>query len=206
MRAKMMMIVGFCCYLRRREILEMDVCVFAVTPDAFEVTVCGSKNDQMYEGRQSFIGRSAEMPHEIEEVCGEYLRLLGDRRSCACTKVAARWNRCAACGPLFPRLGGQHSQLTREPLASKDSVTSEMRSMLQQLPAAAYGGDLSRFSAISLRKGGNSTAAANGVREHVRMVVGRWRGPSAMRASYTKVSRAELTAATPAMFQSGERR
>ena len=85
LRAKMMMIVGFCCYLRRREILELDVCVFAVAPDAFEVTVCGSKNDQLYEGRQSFIGRGAEMPHEIEDVCGGYMRLLGDRRSCACT-------------------------------------------------------------------------------------------------------------------------
>jgi hypothetical protein len=77
--------------------------------------------------------------------------------------------------------------------------------MLAQLPAAAYGGDLRRFSAISLRKGGNSAAAANGVLEHVRMAVGIWRGPTAMRASYTHVSRAELTAATPAIF-AGERR
>ena len=146
------------------------------------------------------------MPPEIEEVCSAYLELLGDRGSCACTKAAARWERCAACGPLFPRIAGRHSHLSMQPLSSKGAVTAEMRTMLALLPPQAYGGSLARFSTISLRKGGNSAAAANGVLEHVRMTVGRWRGVAAMRGSYTKVSRAVLTAATPAMFQACERR
>ena len=205
-RAKMMLVVGFCCYLRRREILELDFCTFRVAPNAFEVTVCGTKNDQLFEGRQSFIGRGRDTPPEIEEVCLAYLRLLGERGSCACTKATARWNRCAVCGPLFPRIVGQQSQLSTQPLSSKGAVTAEMRTMLSQLPPAAYGGNLALLSTISLRKGGNSAAAANGVQEHVRMTVGRWRGPAAMRGSYTQVTRAELTAATPAMFLAGERR
>ena len=141
-------------------------------------------------------------------VCREarFLRLLGERGSCACTKATARWNRCAVCGPLFPRIVGQQSQLSTQPLSSKGAVTAEMRTMLSQLPPAAYGGNLALLSTISLRKGGNSAAAANGVQEHVRMTVGRWRGPAAMRGSYTQVTRAELTAATPAMFLAGERR
>jgi hypothetical protein len=205
LRAQMMLVVGFCCYLRRREILELDFCTFAVTADAFEVTVCGTKNDQLYEGRQSFVGRGPGLPEEVEAVCMGYLQLLGQRRSQGCTKAQARWLRCEACGPLFPRIGGARSTFTCQPIASKDTVTAELRTMLAQLSPAAYGGNLKRFSAISLRKGGNSAAAANGVLEHVRMAVGRWRGPAAMRGSYTQVSRAELTAATPAIF-AGERR
>ena len=205
LRAKCMMALGFLAYLRRREIVELDVCDIDVAADgvAFDITVRQSKNDQYAEGRVTHVGRHG-LPDCIASAIEGWLQVVGGRRDrVRCTKRLRPWERCLACGPLFMRLGGVHGAGGVRPAAScqpcaKGSVSDELRSLLKAVPS--FTGDLSRYSAISLRKGGSSAAAAVGVAEHIRQCVGRWRGPAAMRRSYTLVTRLELAGATSALF------
>ena len=204
-KALLILVLGFLAYLRRREIVELDVCDIDVAADgvAFDITVRQSKNDQYAEGRVTHVGRHG-LPDCIASAIEGWLQVVGGRRDrVRCTKRLRPWERCLACGPLFMRLGGVHGAGGVRPAAScqpcaKGSVSDELRSLLKAVPS--FTGDLSRYSAISLRKGGSSAAAAVGVAEHIRQCVGRWRGPAAMRRSYTLVTRLELAGATSALF------
>eukprot|EP01050_Picozoa_sp_SAG11_P008757 SAG11_NODE_787_length_7169_cov_4.571146_1_plen_150_part_00 len=138
------------------------------------------------------------LPTAVLAAVEGWLAVVGRRRDVhRCTKGDRPWQRCMVCGPLFPRLGGFPAGVSRTPCA-KGMVTAELRAMLALVPSVA--GELSRYSAISLRKGGSSAAAAAGIADHVRQRVGRWRGAAAMQRSYTLVSREELAGATAALF------
>jgi hypothetical protein len=92
--------------------------------------------------------------------------------------------------------------VTKKPMG-KQRVTEELRELLREckrrgsLPADF---DVSRVSAISLRRGGNSAAVAAGISGIIRASHGRWASDAVPNQNYTFLHRTEMVQLATALY------
>ena len=90
-----------------------------------------------------------------------------------CTKRSKRNQECKVCGPLFPYINGNGVQPR---CMGETMLRRRFKAAYQRLADEGVidGEDVKRFSISSLRRGGNSSAAAEGARQAIREKHGRW--------------------------------
>jgi integrase len=206
LRAVAMVCIGFGGFLRRSEIHELDVCDITRQPDATIVNIKKAKMDQVGRGRSTIIGASVGGAAAAEQSIWSWVEHAKLVRSASCTKKNHPQERCKACGPLFPRLrGGKHrarSAITKQNMG-KARITEELRELFREckrkgrIPQAF---DESRVSAISLRRGGNSAAAAAGIAGIIRASHGRWKSEAVPNNNYTFLHRTEMVQLATAIY------
>lgn len=181
-RARTAALIGFVAYLRRSEILRLDVCDVRRVRMGFEIHIKRAKNDTEGRGATTLIGGHSGDEAGLIDLIDDYIEFADIGVSRRCTKTANCKVRCTACGFFFPQLGGFPARPVRTAphrVATSDFVTKDLRTMLWQLQRDAHpavkGLEVKEASAISLRRGGNSAAAAEGISSTFRRVHGRWR-------------------------------
>ena len=98
----------------------------------------------------------------------------GAWRSPGCTRLRFKARQCAYCPYVFPRISVRGVE---KMVASSDRLLRmRMKAAMFRLVQTGLLNeeDVARFSMISFRRGGNSVAAAMGVRARVRSDHGRW--------------------------------
>lgn len=202
LRAKAMVVLGFMAYLRKSEVDGLDRCDVTREADCTKVRVCRAKNDPVGRGRVTVVGAACGDSRAMEQTLWDWVDAADLRESRSCSKATDPRARCLACGPLFPRIGG-HGKVSRSPIG-KGTLTAELRGLYAQcqrvgtLPTSI---DLTKLSAISLRRGGNSAAVAAGVSSLIRAAHGRWRAVETPDQSYTFVHQAEMVSLATSMLQ-----
>ena len=128
------------------------------------VHVAYRKNDSVRKGHLPGIGRSRDPELDLVWQLRVWLRQMQLEPRAGCTKRALSAARCPVCPPLFPcttRAPGYLTISADRPM-SPQQVGQAIRSSV-----ASAGCDPQRFSGISARKGGLSTAISAGVDEVV---------------------------------------
>jgi hypothetical protein len=203
-RGVAMACVGFLGFVRKGELDGFDACDVSRQHDGSTLVVKSAKNDQVGRGRSTVIGAGVGDAADAEQSLWTWMEAAGLRTSSAgCTK--ARWpsERCLSCGPLFPQLAGSDVRATKKPWG-KSRVTEELRGLLGEcvrlgwLPASF---DVKRISGISLRRGGNSAAAAAGVSNLMRAAQGRWLCTETPDQRYTMLHRTEHVELATTIFE-----
>ena len=204
-RAKAMVFTGFMAWLRKSEVTGLDVCSIVKEVDCSVVTIAKAKNDSQGRGRASIFGARCGDAADLEAAVWDFITAAALSVSSRCTRKSDPRSRCTACGPLFPRLGGSQVQATKAPMG-KNTLTAELRSLYQAcidqnlLPATIIP---KRFSAIALRRGANSAAAAAGIGNLMRASAGRWKAVETPDQSYTFLHRSEHIDMATRMFEHG---
>ena len=122
------------------------------------------KNDSERKGHHPALGRSRGCDTDIVRQLRAWMRLAGLSTATACRKRASPAARCPVCPPLFPltaRSRGGATVATDRP-CSRQQASDMIRWAVEQA-----GGGSGRFSGISARKGGISTAIAAKVDETI---------------------------------------
>ena len=201
-RAKAMVCLGFMAYLRKSEVGALDRCDVWRAVECTKVRVCKAKNDPVGRGRVTIVGAACGDSREVESTIWRWIELAGLSVSSQCSKSLDPRGRCAACGPLFPRLAGRNVHASRSAIG-KSTLTTELRGLFssaQRSGLLAASIDPRRFSAIALRRGGNSAAAAAGVSSLLRAAHGRWRAVETPDQSYTFMHQAKMVALATTML------
>ena len=116
-----------------------------------------------------------------------YTRLVDD---VMCTKKQHRAAHCLHCPELFPVVGvGKVNKAVRV-----DEVTDVVKRWAMRI-----GRDKSRYSAVSLRRGSTSIAAAKGVTKEIRREHGGWKSKRMLRV-YTELSTSNEKAVSKAIL------
>jgi hypothetical protein len=126
------------------------------------IFVAYRKNDSERRGHIPGIGRSRDPALDVVAQLRIWMNERGLRVQPGCTKRLRPAARCPTCWPLFSRTStatGSRVIATDRPLSTQMAGDAIRRS------AGAAGCDTSRFSGISARKGGLSTAIEAGVEE-----------------------------------------
>ena len=201
-RAKAMVCLGFMAYLRKSEVGALDRCDVWREPECTKVRVCKAKNDPVGRGRITIIGAACGDSREVESTIWQWVDISGLHVSPRCSKSRDPRSRCVACGPLFPRLAGKNVHVSHSPVG-KSTLTAELRGLFMSAQRAgllAASIEPRRFSAISLRRGGNSAAAAAGVSSLLRAAHGRWRAVETPDQSYTFMHQEKMVALATTML------
>ena len=122
------------------------------------------KNYTVRKGHYPALGHSRGRETDIVRQLRVWMRVAGIAVSPACCKRASPAARCTVCPPLFPltkRVSGGSTVATNRP-CSRQQSSDMIRWAVEQA-----GGSSDRFSGISARKGGISTAIAAGVDETI---------------------------------------
>lgn len=172
-----MVVLGWSCFLRCGEIPELQICDLTWVKGRLEVCVRKAKADQLG------MTATTEMEYAAEgsELCllkffEQYLKEVmgGARRRVGCTKTAFKGYECSVCPYVFPnilRTGVQEMDKT-DPRTLRRRLKAAL-GRLEELGLLSPG-MVELMSGGSLRKGGNSTSAAYGVRDVLREKHGRW--------------------------------
>ena len=202
-RAVAMVVIGFMAYLRKSEVGELDVCDVTREADCTKVRVCKAKNDPVGRGRVTIVGAACGDSREMEQTLWTWMDAAELTRSARCSKSADPRRRCMACGPLFPRLGGAVVKASSTPMG-KSALTEELRGLYRackRVGSVPQDLEVRRYSAIALRRGGNSAAAAAGVSGILRASHGRWRSEVTPDQSYTFIHKAEMIGLATTMLK-----
>jgi integrase len=201
LRAVAMVCIGFGGFLRRSEIHELDICDIHRDKDATIVSVKRAKMDQVGRGRSTIIGAAVGDAADAEQSIWSWVSHADLQVSPRCTKRDQPQERCTQCGPLFPRLTPTG---TTKKNMGKARITEELRELLREckrvgrLPSDF---NENRVSAISLRRGGNSAAAAAGIAGIVRASHGRWKSEAVPNNNYTFMHRTEMVQLATALYK-----
>ena len=173
-RARLLTALATIACLRVNEAARLQVCdlwfdyLASYGVPGFEGTcsvhVDRRKNDTVRKGHYPALGRSRQPDTDIVRQLQVWMRLAGLAVSPTCRKRASPAARCLSCPPLFPltkRAPGGHTVATDRP-CSRQQSSDMIRWAVEQA-----GGRSDRFSGISARKGGISTAIAAGVDETI---------------------------------------
>ena len=201
-RAKAMVCIGFMAYLRKSEVDGLDRCDVWREPVCTKVRVCKAKNDPVGRGRVSIIGAACGDAQSVETTIWDWIEVSGLRVSGQCSKATDPRTRCVACGPLFPRLAAREVRVSRSAIG-KGTLTAELRGLFaagQREGLIDASIDPKRLSAIALRRGGNSAAAAAGVSSILRAAHGRWRSEETPDQSYTFLHQSEMVGLATTML------
>ena len=173
-RDRLMVALATICCLRVSELLALQVCDLWFDFHAgygipgflgtLAVHIARRKNDCERKGHHPAVGRALEPDLDLVHQLNVWLRNHGLRVSTLCQKSAYPAFPCPHCPPLFSRLGnGPACRPTPTPVP----LSPQMFGDALRRVVAACGADLQRFSGISARKGGLSTAIAAGVSEDI---------------------------------------
>jgi hypothetical protein len=126
------------------------------------IHIVNRKNDTQRKGHHPAVGQSKDPSLDIVHQLGRWLSVTGMCVHPSCTKRPNPAARCLFCPPLFPRTmkgRGNVTYATMEP-CSPQMISDAIKRMAKQA-----GADPSRYSGVSARKGGLSTAVQAGVEE-----------------------------------------
>ena len=203
-RALAMVVLGFMAFLRKGEVGRLDRCDVSRTKNATLVRVSRAKNDAVGRGRQTVVGAAMGDARHLEASIWHWIRAAGLEVATACTKTADPRARCLECGPLFPRLGGSSPvRVSKKPMG-KGVLTEELRELFRECRRRSWlpsNFDEKRFSAIALRRGGNTAACAAGISAVMRAAHGRWKAVETPDQSYTFLHREDMVAMATTMLQ-----
>ena len=164
-RARLLTVVATLACLRVNEVARLQVCdlwfdyLTSYGVPGFEGTcsvhINRRKNDTQRKGHYPALGRSQDPELDVVAQLRRWLELAGLAVHPRCAKRARPAAACELCPPLFPLTHcakGGITAATRRP-CSRQQASDWIRWAVKQA-----GGDSSRFSGISARKGGISTA------------------------------------------------
>ena len=173
-RARLLTALATLACLRVNEVARLQVCdlwfdyLTAYGVPGFNGTcsvhIDRRKNDTVRKGHYPALGRSLRRDTDIVRQLRVWMHMAGLSVSPACRKRASPAARCLLCPPLFPttrRTRGGLTVATDQP-CSRQQVSDMIRQAVEQA-----GGGSGRFSGISARKGGISTAIAAKVDETI---------------------------------------
>ena len=199
--SKAMVIVGWWAFLRVSELIGsgstkdgqlkegptgLDVCDVVFVEDRVDLTVRMAKNDQTGEGHVTSVSKSEEGEHCAISRLQTWMHMAGMKKQPGCTKgrkgcdVCKRRAcvcDCSACGKLF-------LNATRGKLKGKQVSRSKLASTLKGLyTRLEETGDVPEgtselVSGISIRAGGVTEAAAQGIERELLADHGRWKSVS----------------------------
>ena len=182
-----MVVLGWSAFLRCSEVLELQLCDLLWVKQRLEVCVRKAKADQLgftatTELEYALDGDSACLVSFLDGYIDTVLG--GAARGKGCTKGTHQGYECPVCPWLFPAIlkDGVHMRQT-----SDTNFRRRLKAAFVRLAEAGHisESDVQSMSAISLRKGGNSTAAAAGTRDVLREKHGRWGQTARKRAAGT---------------------
>ena len=173
-RDRLMVALATICCLRVAELIALQVCDLWFDFHAGHgipgfrgtaaVHVARRKNDSERKGHHPAIGRSRDPALDLVHQLRLWLHTYGVRASPLCQKQAHPAARCPHCPPLFSRF--KNGPACRA-IPSLDPLSSQMFADALRRVLGACGADVTRFSGISARKGGLTTAIAAGVTEEI---------------------------------------
>lgn len=170
--------VAWAVFLRRQEIVNLRLCDLTWEADKLRVWVQNTKNDKQGEGRESLVHaeeKTSDCRGLMEEIKNGLLAVHGTlARSAKCTKESAPTRRCQHCRPVFPSINANKRNAYPIPHSSLPKLIKKGYQWLEQRGAVTKGKH-KKISTSSLRRGGNTMAAAEGIRQTVRAKHGRWR-------------------------------
>ena len=195
------------CALRPGEVTELQTCdvwydfdCAVVSGTLYQGTAALNvrfrKNDQAAKGHHPRVGKAADSRFDIICRLRAYQLAFQLENHPDCNKKAAPADRCKRCFPLFPRTK-QLGMVTKPTLCKLP--TSWFSSVTTQ-QCAAIGLDAKRFTGVSARKGGISTALDGGVDEAV-IYLQSGHGSHTAGRDYMPVSKLPLLYATWGSFQ-----
>jgi len=128
------------------------------------VHIPNRKNDAERKGHWPVLGRSADPSADLVAQLQTWLRLMDLRVHLECDKRRHPAARCLLCPPLFPRTtrGAGNKVVSSGRPCSRQMISDDIRAAV-----AAAGACPHRFSGVSARKGGISTAIEAGVAEDI---------------------------------------
>ena len=198
-----MAMTGFVTFSRHSKIDALDRCDISRQADSSTVVVKSAKNDAVGRGRSTIIGARVGDPAVAEQAVWDWIAAADMQMSSRCTKAQFPSERCLACGPLFPRLVGKDNRASKQAWG-KSAATAELQGLLTEcvrrrwLPAAFQ---VKKLTPISLRRGGNSAAAAAGASNLVRAAQGRWLCTETPDQKYTMLHHTEMVELATKMFR-----
>jgi hypothetical protein len=140
---------------------DFDACRSAQYKGTLAINIRKRKNDQTRKGHHPRIGRSAHAGNDIVYRLTRLQLAAGHSIAPGCAKRVNPAAACSLCPPLFPKTTNGGKRFTNEH-CSRDMISRAIQATLEEI-----GVDTSRFSGISARKGGLSTAIDAGVPEPV---------------------------------------
>jgi hypothetical protein len=173
-RDRLMVALATICCLRVAELVALQLCDLWFDfhtgygipgfHGTAAVHVARRKNDCERKGHHPAIGRSLDPALDLLHQLRHWLATYDLRVSPLCTKQRDPAQRCAHCPPLFSRFdNGPHCR----PVPSIVPITNQMFGDALRRVLGACGADIRRFSGISARKGGLTTAISAGVTEEI---------------------------------------
>lgn len=194
----------------------LDVCDVGFEEHRMVFTVREAKNDQVREGKETVV-HARELDQEDASVCAmqrlkEWMRLAGLEKREGCTKGRKGCTECGrprciceckACGKLFRNV--THGKVMANPLA-RASLAAEMKAMYARLEemGVVEAGSAEQVSGISLRAGGVTEAAANGIHKEILAGHGRWCGVSGPEA-YDRNDKRKYKVVSTTLYEAMER-
>jgi hypothetical protein len=164
-RARLLTAVATLACMRVNEVARLQVCdlwfdyLASYGIPGFEGTcsvhIDRRKNDTVRKGHYPALGRSKDPALDIVAQLRTWLRVAGLAVHSACAKRARPAARCPVCPPLFPLTRCAPGGVT---VATDRPCSRQQASDWIRWAVSQAGGDSSRFSGISARKGGISTA------------------------------------------------
>ena len=176
-------VLAWSCFLRVSEVLQLQVCDLTLwgtleCPVKLEVLIRSAKADQRGITTVTVMDAAAEeSPVCLLRVFLQYMIPVhgGVGRTVSCTKTQYRGRDCGSCAYVFPLISVRGVELRKQ--CGGRLLRKRMSSAVHRL---VEGNIIDKtegvrgFSLISFRRGGNSVAAAMGVRAKVRENHGRW--------------------------------
>ena len=164
-RARLLTVVAALACLRVNEVARLQVCdlwfdyLASYGIPGFEGTcsvhIDRRKNDTVRKGHYPALGRSKDPALDIVAQLRTWLRVAGLAVHRSCAKRARPAARCEVCPPLFPLTRCAPGGVT---VATDRPCSRQQASDWIRWAVAQAGGDSTRFSGISARKGGISVA------------------------------------------------
>lgn len=173
-RARLLTVVATLACLRVSEVTRLQVCdlwfdhLMAYGVPGFEGTcsvhIGQRKNDAERKGHYPALGRAKDPSLDIVAQLRVWMRTTGLSVHATCQKRRRPEARCDVCPPLFPLSRRVRGELAVD--LSRPCNRQRASDWIRQAVAQA-GGDSTRFSGISARKGGISVAIDAGVPEAI---------------------------------------
>ena len=164
-RARLLTVVATLACLRVNEVARLQVCdlwfdyLASYGVSGFEGTcsvhIDRRKNDTVRKGHYPALGRSRDPALDIVAQLRTWLRVAGLAVHRSCAKRARPAARCEVCPPLFPLTMCAQGGVT---VATDRPCSRQQASDWIRWAVTQAGGDSTRFSGISARKGGISVA------------------------------------------------
>jgi integrase len=164
-----MLCVGTICALRSKELRRLDVCDVVDEIDGkgtMGLLLWKRKNDGNKRGLFPRIGQAKDADMCVIRLIKAYMKRAGLSKHKNCTKDKWRRSPCDACGRLFRNTtaaGARIAETKSKHDISGNTLAKALKDML-----ALIGVEPGKYSPVSLRKGGVSTALAGGLPEDLR--------------------------------------